>query len=143
MLNWFQSYGNFAEWVDCAYWWSCIGKGLPCSLRSRLVLMQDGTRNLLTYYSVSQVTELWQHQELDWAVYNEEAKILINRTGCKVARPELQYRPLGKGQDFFFFKAISKGGGVDPKVFCGIHTPRNRATTGSTQQWGSPSMHLH
>ena len=46
---------------------------------------------------MSQVTELWQHQELDWAVYNEEAKILINRTGCQVARPELQYRPLGKG----------------------------------------------
>ena len=26
-----------AEWVDFAFWWSCIGKGLPCSLRSRLV----------------------------------------------------------------------------------------------------------
>ena len=24
----FKSYGNFAEWVDLAYWWSCIGKGL-------------------------------------------------------------------------------------------------------------------
>ena len=24
----FKSYGNFAEWVDFAYWWCCIGKGL-------------------------------------------------------------------------------------------------------------------
>ena len=23
-----QSYGNFTEWVDFAYWQSCIGKGL-------------------------------------------------------------------------------------------------------------------
>ena len=36
-LFWFKSYGDFAERVDFAYWWSCIGKGLPCSLRSRLV----------------------------------------------------------------------------------------------------------
>ena len=28
-----QSYGNFAEWVELAYWWRCIGKGL----RGRLV----------------------------------------------------------------------------------------------------------
>ena len=34
---WFKRYGYFSEWVDFAYWWSCIGKGLPCSLRSRLV----------------------------------------------------------------------------------------------------------
>ena len=39
-LYWFQSYGNFVEWVDFDYWWSCIGKGLPCSLRSRLVLLE-------------------------------------------------------------------------------------------------------
>ena len=25
---WFKSYGGFAEWVDLAYWWSCMGKGL-------------------------------------------------------------------------------------------------------------------
>ena len=25
---WFKSYGNFAEWVVCAHWWSSIGKGL-------------------------------------------------------------------------------------------------------------------
>ena len=37
-LYWFKSYGDFAEWVDFTYWWSCIGKGMPCSLRSRLVL---------------------------------------------------------------------------------------------------------
>ena len=24
----FKSYGNFAEWVDFAYWWNCIGNGL-------------------------------------------------------------------------------------------------------------------
>ena len=24
----FKSYGDFAELVDFAYWWSCIGKGL-------------------------------------------------------------------------------------------------------------------
>jgi hypothetical protein len=26
--NWFKSYCTFAEWVDFAYWWNCIGKGL-------------------------------------------------------------------------------------------------------------------
>ena len=36
-LYWFKSYGNFAERVDFAYWWSCIGKGLSCSIRSRRV----------------------------------------------------------------------------------------------------------
>ena len=36
-LYWFKSYGDFAEWVDFAYWWSGIGKGLPCSLHSRLL----------------------------------------------------------------------------------------------------------
>jgi hypothetical protein len=25
---WFKNYGDFAEWVDFAYWWSFIGKGL-------------------------------------------------------------------------------------------------------------------
>ena len=38
-----KSYGDFAvwAWVDIAYWWSCIGKGLcaPRSLRSRLVCL--------------------------------------------------------------------------------------------------------
>ena len=27
-LYWFKSYGGFTEWVEFAYWWSCIGKGL-------------------------------------------------------------------------------------------------------------------
>ena len=27
-MCWFQSYGDFAEWVDFACWWSFIGKGL-------------------------------------------------------------------------------------------------------------------
>ena len=26
--HWFNSYGDFAEFVNLAYWWSCIGKGL-------------------------------------------------------------------------------------------------------------------
>ena len=26
--DWFKSYGDFDEWVDLAYCWSCIGKGL-------------------------------------------------------------------------------------------------------------------
>ena len=26
--QWFKSYGYFTEGVDCAYWWSFIGKGL-------------------------------------------------------------------------------------------------------------------
>ena len=26
---WFKSYGEFAEWVNFAYWWSFIGKGVP------------------------------------------------------------------------------------------------------------------
>ena len=25
--HWFKSYGNFAEWVDFAYWWSFSGGG--------------------------------------------------------------------------------------------------------------------
>jgi hypothetical protein len=29
---WFTSYQDFVEWVNFAYWWRCIGKGL----RSRL-----------------------------------------------------------------------------------------------------------
>ena len=28
LYYWFKSYGNFAEWVYFAYWWSCIGKGM-------------------------------------------------------------------------------------------------------------------
>ena len=28
MLYLFKSYGDFAEWVDVAYWWSFIGKDL-------------------------------------------------------------------------------------------------------------------
>ena len=27
--QWFKSFGDFAEWVHCAYSWSCIGTGLP------------------------------------------------------------------------------------------------------------------
>ena len=34
LLYWFKSYGHFAAWADFAYRWSCIRKGLPCSLRT-------------------------------------------------------------------------------------------------------------
>ena len=37
LLYWVKSYCNFTEWVDLAYWLSCIRKGLPWSLCSRLV----------------------------------------------------------------------------------------------------------
>ena len=29
---WFKSYGNFDDWVNFVYWWSCIGKGSRYSL---------------------------------------------------------------------------------------------------------------
>ena len=53
-LYWFRSYGDFTEWVDFDYWWSCIGKGIPCSLCSRLVsnwesLVFETTKGLWTY----------------------------------------------------------------------------------------------
>ena len=43
-LYWFKSYCNFAELVDFAYWMSCIRKGLPCSLHSRVffLFLQSG-----------------------------------------------------------------------------------------------------
>ena len=28
LLYWFKSHGDFGKWVDFAYWWSFIGKGL-------------------------------------------------------------------------------------------------------------------
>ena len=46
-LCWFKSYNDFAEWVDFAYWWSCIGKGLLCSLCSRLVSVHSCFSNLM------------------------------------------------------------------------------------------------
>ena len=45
LLYWFKSYGDFATWVDFAYWLSSIGKGLPGNLRSRLV---SEVKSLLT-----------------------------------------------------------------------------------------------
>ena len=27
-LRWFKTYGNFAQWLDFSYWWSCMVKGL-------------------------------------------------------------------------------------------------------------------
>ena len=35
---WFKSYGDFPEWVDFAYWWSCIGKGLLLQPRKQACL---------------------------------------------------------------------------------------------------------
>ena len=26
--HWFKSHDDFAEWVDFAYWWSCIGSAI-------------------------------------------------------------------------------------------------------------------
>ena len=40
LLYWFKSYGACAKWVDFSYWWSCIGKGLTFSQRSRLVSLK-------------------------------------------------------------------------------------------------------
>ena len=31
-----------------------------------------------------QVLELAAHQAMDWSVYNEETKLMVNRTGCQV-----------------------------------------------------------
>ena len=31
-LHWLKSYGYYAEWVDFAYWWSCIRKDLRVQL---------------------------------------------------------------------------------------------------------------
>ena len=36
-LHWFKNYVNFAQWVNFAYLWSCIGKGLRLHLGSRFV----------------------------------------------------------------------------------------------------------
>ena len=62
-LYWFKSYGDFAEWVDFAYCWSCIGKGLPCSLRSRLVYQAEGYSlalfRLKIYYSCMIRLQQW------------------------------------------------------------------------------------
>ena len=33
---WFKSYSNFAEWVDFAYRWSCIGKGVRLQLAQQV-----------------------------------------------------------------------------------------------------------
>ena len=47
LLYWFKRYGDFAEWVDFAYWWSCIWKGLPCSQHSRLVFKRHPINDVL------------------------------------------------------------------------------------------------
>ena len=32
--DWLKSYGDFAAWVDYAYWWSCIGKVLRAACKA-------------------------------------------------------------------------------------------------------------
>ena len=64
-----QSHGGFAEGVDFAYWWSCIGKGLPCSLRSRLVYIDivgirlNRPRGQISENLVGLVVLVWSNQK--------------------------------------------------------------------------------
>ena len=53
-----QKLWNFAEWVDIAYWWSCIGKGLLSTghpvkkkIGSLVFLEPDWTNTLAVYLS--------------------------------------------------------------------------------------------
>ena len=49
--HWFKSYSIFAEWVDFAFWWSCIRKGLRSEGLSCLVhVMKTTHRNNLNMY---------------------------------------------------------------------------------------------
>ena len=43
MHHWFKSYSAFAEWVDFAHWWSCLGKGLRSMGLRRLVFLRHST----------------------------------------------------------------------------------------------------
>ena len=36
---WFKSDGDFAEWIDFAYWWSCLEKGLSLHLVLTMVVV--------------------------------------------------------------------------------------------------------
>ena len=54
--HWFKSYSHLTEWVDFAYWWSCIGKGLRAACEAGLFPMLSTWRAcsnafiLCTYY---------------------------------------------------------------------------------------------
>ena len=41
-----KGYCIFAEWVDFAYWWSCIGKGL-CLQPAQQACFEGGHKNIL------------------------------------------------------------------------------------------------
>ena len=40
-LHWFKRYGNFGEWRDFTYWWSCIGRGLCLQPAQQACLLLD------------------------------------------------------------------------------------------------------
>ena len=40
-----------------------------------------------TFEKTFQVEQLWEHAMLDHLVYNQETKMVVNRTGCKVIFP--------------------------------------------------------
>ena len=35
----FKSYDHYTEWVDFAYWWSCIGKGQSAACKAGLFIL--------------------------------------------------------------------------------------------------------
>ena len=41
---WFKSYGDFAEWVNFANWWRCIGKGLRLQPAQQAFFLSNGVR---------------------------------------------------------------------------------------------------
>ena len=43
----FKMYGNFAELVDLAYWWSCIGKSLRLQPAQQACFTKDQSLNQL------------------------------------------------------------------------------------------------
>ena len=50
---WFKSYGDFAEWVNFACWWRCIGKGLqPAQQACFLCNGVRGLGNLIHSYQL-------------------------------------------------------------------------------------------
>ena len=60
---WFKSYGDFAEWVDFAPWWSFIWKGLRLQAAQQACLREKTKKNgknlsLYTINNVSMVLEI-------------------------------------------------------------------------------------
>ena len=74
LYYWFKSYGDFAEWVDFAYWWSCIGKGLrlqpaqqACFKPSQLGVATVRLRNKVGW--TGQFKSLGILFRLGWSIY--------------------------------------------------------------------------